>query len=84
MAFQVFQHTKEADEAIYTQAGLDIVAILTTGKKGRGQSPRSDPVRKVGRFFTFFRFLDLVMKCAKATFTGYSTGSESQIYSNYL
>jgi hypothetical protein len=85
MAYQVIQHTKEADEAVYTKAGLDILSLLTQAKKGaRGKSPNSDPTKKIGRFFTFFRFLDLIMKCAKATFTGYSTGSESQIYSNYL
>ena len=33
--------------------------------------------KKSGRFFTFFHFLDVLIKVAKMTFSGYSTGSES-------
>jgi hypothetical protein len=65
-------------------AGLDILSIQASRKNGRALSPSgNDSTRKVGKFFTFFRFLDLIMKCAKMTFTGYSTGSESQIYCNF-
>ena len=37
----------------------------------------------MGRFFTFVKFLEVVVKCSKMTFSGYSTGSESQIYQSY-
>jgi hypothetical protein len=30
--------------------------------------------RRAGKHFTFFRFLNLLLKCAKVTFAGYSTG----------
>lgn len=39
--------------------------------------------KKIGRFFTFVKFLETLVKCAKMTFSGYSTGSESQIYQGY-
>ena len=44
---------------------------------------RQDAISRAGKHFTFFKFLDLLMKCAKLTFCGYSTGAESQIYSNF-
>jgi hypothetical protein len=84
VAFQVWTHTKDAEQAIYMQAGLDIIALMQNYRRSdRGHSPTNDSSKKVGKHFTFFRFLDLIMKCAKMTFTGYSTGSESQIYSNF-
>lgn len=39
--------------------------------------------KKIGRYFTFVKFLETLVKCAKMTFSGYSTGSESQIYQGY-
>jgi len=50
---------------------------------GTSKRPRADGLnvagglessKKLGKYFTFFRFLDLIMKCAKVTFSGYSTG----------
>jgi len=50
---------------------------------GTSKRPRADGLnaggglessKKAGKYFTFFRFLDLIMKCAKVTFSGYSTG----------
>ena len=32
---------------------------------------------------TFVKFLEILIKCSKMTFSGYSTGSESQIYQSY-
>jgi len=52
-------------------------------EKGSGSRKRNYTTRNVGKYFTFFKFLDLVVKCAKVTFSGFSTGSESRIYANY-
>lgn len=90
-AHQVYQHTKDAREPVYQSTGLDILKVLASrqvgqGAKrpGHGQAP-SDTAqsRKAGRFFTFFKLLEVLVKCAKMTFSGYSTGAESQIYSSY-
>ena len=87
VAFQVFQHTKDAPEAIYQTTGYDILALYAQKIAFSGDPNQpgasTDNAKKIGRYFTFFKFLDLIMKCAKMTFSGYSTGSESQIYSNY-
>ena len=37
----------------------------------------------VGKYFTFFKFVDLLVKCAKVTFSGASASSERQIFNNY-
>lgn len=61
-------------------------ANIGTSKRPRPNHsivPPVDQTRSIGKQFTFFKFLDLIVKCAKVTFSGYSTGSESQIYSNF-
>ena len=49
-----------------------------TSKRARRDIPSAgsgaENGRRAGKHFTFFRFLDLLMKCAKVTFSGYSTG----------
>ena len=57
--------------------------------KSTGTSQRRPPLpsftspKFVGKYFTYFKFLDLIVKCAKVSFSGSSASSERQIYSNY-
>lgn len=39
--------------------------------------------RKMGRYLTFAKFLEILVKCSKMTFSSFSTGSESQVYQSY-
>lgn len=78
VAFQVYLHTKNAKESIYERTGFDVIASLDqrTGTSKRRPNMQ-EPEYNIGKHFTFFKFLDLITKCAKLTFSGYTTGSES-------
>lgn len=39
--------------------------------------------RFVGKHFTFFKFIDMIVKCAKVIFSGLSNGADAHSYSNY-
>jgi len=90
VAFQLYLHTKNAHESAYEHAGLQILAGMakSSGTTLRRQATTGslqdwNQPKYVGKYFTFFKFLDLMVKCAKVTFSGFSSGSESQIYSNF-
>mmetsp|Transcript_34707 Transcript_34707/g.53237 ORF Transcript_34707/g.53237 Transcript_34707/m.53237 type:complete len:109 (+) Transcript_34707:1743-2069(+) len=77
VAFKIFNHSRESEE-IYKPAGLDILSLIQpTSHYPANESLANENLRKAGKFFTFFKFLDLLMKSAKMMFCGYSTGSES-------
>ena len=82
VAFSIYLHTRNSKEPVYLQAGLDILAAInqntgTSKRRPHSSVPPGDQTRSIGKQFTFFKFLDLIIKCAKVTFSGYSTGSES-------
>ena len=53
---------------------------------GTGQRRMQNPtledfntIKNVGKYFTFFKFVDMIVKCAKVTFSGTNIESETQI-----
>lgn len=95
-AYQVFYHAKNAKQQIYHSTALDILTIASQKQRpgAEQQQKRRFNIanvpensgnfsKKIGRYFTFVQFLEMLVKCAKMTFSGYSTGSESQIYQGY-
>ena len=68
------------------------LAVVTQVVRGQANNTRRNPyegdlnqVKYVGKYFTFYKFLDFVVKCAKVTFSGGQTNphSESQVQKNF-
>ena len=54
----------------YTPTGLDILTRVMNKESRAGQLFQMDKLSKyTGRYFTFFRFLDLLVQCALIAFS---------------
>jgi hypothetical protein len=82
VAFQVYLHTRNSGECAYEGTCLEVLQMMA---KNSGTSSRKSahPMlndfhspKFVGKYFTFFKFVDMLVKCAKVTFSGASASSE--------
>lgn len=56
--------------ALYTPTGLDILMRVMNKELKATQLMQTDKIGKyVGKYFTFFRFLDLLVQCAIIAFS---------------
>lgn len=85
IVFQIYMHTKNENAQEYADTAL---SILQYKLKGQQAANKRNPyqsvddlnqVQFVGKYFTFYKFLDLIVRVAKATFGGQSHRKESQV-----
>lgn len=83
-SFQIYHNTKIEDEPVYEPTAVAIVNSLvlnqgTSKKRALHNVNSGDHMKKLGSHYTFPKFLDTLVKLAKMTFSGFSTGNQQQL-----
>jgi hypothetical protein len=84
----MYLHTRNCKEEAYESTCLDVLQLMAknSGTSSRKLQPYITDFHSpkyVGKYFTFFKFVDMLVKCAKVTFSGANASSERQIFNNY-
>ena len=84
--FQVYLNSKNNENLIYAETALEILYHINKQRDNNKRNQYSslkdyNHVNYIGKYFTFFKFVDFIIKCAKSVFGG---SNQNELDSNEL
>lgn len=88
LVFQLYLHTKNETAQEYSETALSILQHKLKGREPNKRNPYQsmdelNQVQYVGKYFTFYKFLDMIVRVAKVTFGSQAGRKDTQVQKNF-